>query len=224
MKNVPLHPVSFVYTHKSEGSAAPAGAGAFPSIPSDRGSAAVAPPRAGPLRLAPLAGRSSGAGPFPGTLLRGWTFPGHFTPGLDSSRTLYSGAFVFPDRAACLPLRRHKLRIIRFRRYAKAHSLRCSSSPRRVPLGSPVRLQARSRRLPFATNSPRVNGGRWPSAAQSKRGRMRWKSIGKSQARLFRRFTPHQSSSMTASPQGEAMRCIRAFFVTSPNPVCSSRT
>ena len=47
--------------------------------------------------------------------------------------------------------RRRKLRIVRSRASVRAHSLRRSSSPQKTALGSPVRLQAPSRRFAVAT-------------------------------------------------------------------------
>ena len=44
-----------------------------------------------------------------------------------------------------------------FRENVTAHPLRCGSSPQKVTLGSPVRLQARSQRLVVATNLLRAN-------------------------------------------------------------------
>ena len=81
--------------------------------------------------------------------------------------------------------RRRKLHIVRFRAGAKAHSFRCASSPQKTALGSPVRLQARSRRLAVATTLLR---GLLLSLARSNRSQLGVQKPGTGDGNPFSRI------------------------------------
>ena len=109
-----------------------------------------------------------------------------------------------------------------FRENGTAHPLRCGSSPQKVTLGSPVRLQARSQRLAVATNLLRANplSTLAPKMNRPLRAILFWPMIKEicSATKCFPRKMKNIATILQDDPSNGQMIILKGIFRNEQNP------